>query len=98
MSTATNSEGYRFGYARVSTLEQDEALQRDALVAVGCQRILVEKASASSSSGPPWRSCLVSCAQGTASRCGGWTASAGPCATSSMSWRTWKPGVWRSGP
>lgn len=45
MSTATNSVGYRFGYARVSTLEQDEALQRDALVAAGCQRILVEKAS-----------------------------------------------------
>jgi hypothetical protein len=29
MSTATTF-GYKIGYARVSTLEQDEALQRDA--------------------------------------------------------------------
>ena len=31
MSTGTPPRGYRFGYARVSTLEQNEALQRDAL-------------------------------------------------------------------
>jgi DNA invertase Pin-like site-specific DNA recombinase len=32
-------------YARVSTLEQDEARQHDALVAAGCQRVFVDKVS-----------------------------------------------------
>lgn len=37
--------GYRLGYARVSTLEQDPALQHDALQAAGVQRVFTDHAS-----------------------------------------------------
>ena len=38
-------DGYRLGYARVSTLEQDPALQHDALKAAGVQRVFTDQAS-----------------------------------------------------
>jgi DNA invertase Pin-like site-specific DNA recombinase len=37
--------GHSYGYARVSTVAQDEALQVDALQAAGCDRIWVDHAS-----------------------------------------------------
>lgn len=37
--------GHIYGYARVSTFDQDPALQEDALAAAGCERILTERAS-----------------------------------------------------
>lgn len=43
---------YRLGYARVSTFEQDPALQNDALLTAGCQRIFVDKASGKLESRP----------------------------------------------
>jgi DNA invertase Pin-like site-specific DNA recombinase len=40
-----SSAGYRLGYARVSTLEQDPALQHDALIAAGVERVFTDHAS-----------------------------------------------------
>src|SRR3954454_16421259 len=44
MTTATG-RSFKIAYARVSTLEQDESLQRDALSSAGCERLFVDKAS-----------------------------------------------------
>ena len=51
MSTATPT-GMAFGYARVSTAQQDEALQRDALKAAGVDRVYVDHASGATDSRP----------------------------------------------
>ncbi|NYG07798.1 hypothetical protein BJ986_002285 [Phycicoccus badiiscoriae] len=70
MSTENQNPGYRIGYARVSTLEQDGALQHDALTRAGCQRIFTDKASGKLEHGPPWTLCASSCAVVTQSSCG----------------------------
>jgi len=46
------------GYARVSTADQDHALQADALAAAGCARTFTEKASGSLDSRPELARCL----------------------------------------
>lgn len=55
----------KIGYARVSTQDQDTALQLDALTAAGCTTIYEEKASGASTSGRPvLASCLASLKEG----------------------------------
>ena len=51
MSTSP-AAGMAFGYARVGTTQQDEALQRDALEAAGVDRVYVDHASGATESRP----------------------------------------------
>ena len=45
--TMSSATGMSFGYARVSTTEQDEALQQDALAAAGVSKMFVDRISGS---------------------------------------------------
>ncbi len=44
--------GYKIGYARVSTLDQNLALQQDALKEAGCEKIFIEQMSGAVSDRP----------------------------------------------
>ena len=48
-----NPSGYSFGYARISTLQQNEALEKDALIAAGYQSVFVDKAPGLRPASPP---------------------------------------------
>jgi hypothetical protein len=51
-----------YGYARVSTLDQNLGIQRAALEAAGCDVIRAEKASGTRrTAGPSYRSCSIFC-------------------------------------
>lgn len=52
--------GHLLGYARVSTTDQDAALQHDALTAAGCVRTWTDTASGSTSTRPELDSLLAS--------------------------------------
>jgi DNA invertase Pin-like site-specific DNA recombinase len=50
--------GYKIGYARVSTLDQNLALQRDALTEAGCEKIFIEQMSGAVTDRPALREAL----------------------------------------
>jgi predicted site-specific integrase-resolvase len=50
--------GYRIGYARVSTLDQNLALQQDALKEAGCEKIYIEQMSGAVADRPALREAL----------------------------------------
>jgi DNA invertase Pin-like site-specific DNA recombinase len=50
--------GYKIGYARVSTLDQNLALQRDALKEAGCDKIFIEQMSGAVTDRPALREAL----------------------------------------
>src|SRR5580692_5520871 len=62
-STRSDSEihgpGYKIGYARVSTLDQNLALQQDALKEAGCEKIYVEQMSGAVTDRPALREALT---------------------------------------
>ncbi len=74
--------GHLHGYARVSTAEQDPALQRDALTAAGCAQLWVDVASGFRVDRSQLVAVLEQLLPGTSWSSGGSTASVGRCATS----------------
>jgi hypothetical protein len=53
-----SSKGMMLGYARVSTIDQNLALQRDALAEAGCGRIFTEQLSGAVADRPALRDAL----------------------------------------
>ncbi len=60
------------GYARVSTAEQDTALQTDALRKAGCERIFDDTVSGAKAERPGLTAALASSATGMCWSCGDW--------------------------
>jgi DNA invertase Pin-like site-specific DNA recombinase len=58
METGFVNKNMLIGYARVSTMDQNPALQMDALRDIGCERIFVEKASGSHRDRPQLKAAL----------------------------------------
>src|SRR3954471_23203592 len=54
-----SSKGMLLGYARVSTIDQNLALQRDALTEAGCQKIFTEQLSGAVTDRPALHEALV---------------------------------------
>ena len=52
------SKGMLIGYARVSTIDQNLALQRDALAEAGCRKIFIEQMSGAVADRPALREAL----------------------------------------
>ena len=50
--------GYKIGYARISTLDQNFALQQDALKEAGCEKIFIEQMSGAVTDRPALREAL----------------------------------------
>ncbi|MGB0094758.1 MAG: recombinase family protein [Solirubrobacteraceae bacterium] len=70
------------GYARVSTVDQDLALQLDALKAVGCRRCFSDTASGSLKERPQLAAALRELRDGEdPKRSGAWIASVAHCVT-----------------
>jgi len=51
--------GYKIGYARVSTADQDPRLQLDVLAAEDCLKIYQDVATGTKADRPQWNSCLA---------------------------------------
>ena len=73
--------GDLIGYARVSTAEQEPALQVDALAAAGCARVFADRASGAIAERPELARALDHYAQATRSWYGSSTGSGARCAT-----------------
>lgn len=86
--------GHRLGYARVSTLDQDPALQLDALTAAGVDEVFVDHACGALTGRPQLTELTAGSGPATRWWCGGWTAWA---ARRRICWRrspSWGSGGW----